>query len=399
MVDAVAPVSSFGEALADVLSGLLAAAQAFALSFAVVALPALVAFLVATASGSVSDDAGGWRTPVEIAAGIWLLAHGVPVTASGATLTLVPLGLTALVLFVCHVTARHAARVGWRTWAAATSSYAMGTTAVALAVPTVRGWSVLAALVAGALVGGLGFGVGTASRADGPSLAGIGDRIDVLVRGWFPPTLRLGLRAGGLAVTAVCGLAALLAGAWAVGGRATSSDIIRALDPGWAGGIVLAVAQLVLLPDLVLWAVAWLSGAGFAVGEGTSFTPTGVDAGPLPAVPLLAALPGEIWTGPAGWAVPLAVAGCGAAAGWFAWRGLDPRAVRWRDVGIVLGGLAASSALITGLLQTAASGAAGTARLAEVGAIPWLVALLVAGESTLGAAAVLVPARLRVRGT
>ncbi|GAB3160581.1 hypothetical protein GCM10027059_08910 [Myceligenerans halotolerans] len=400
-----APASPLAAPVADAISGVLAAVQAAGLSLAVVVLPALVAYLVAAAAGAGpetvpgADGAGdqNWRTPLEVGSGIWLLGHGVPVTASGATFTLVPLGLTAVVLFVCHVTARHAARVSLRTWIVATACYATGTTAVAAAVPSVTAWSVLAAPVAGAVVGGLGFGTGTLVRDGAPAPAELGERVDRLLRGWCPPTLRLGARAGLVGTGLLGGVSALLVGVWAVAGRATSSDIIRALDPGWAGGIVLAVAQLALLPDLVLWAMAWIGGPGFAVGSGTSFTPFGVDAGPLPAVPLLAALPGEDWTGGFGWAVPLVVVACGAVAGWFAWRRLEPGELRWHDVALVLGGLVATAGLLVGVLQAAASGTAGAARLSDVGGTPWLVALLVAGELLVGAASVVLPVYLRNR--
>ncbi|MBE1874769.1 DUF6350 family protein [Myceligenerans pegani] len=396
-----APASPLAGPVADALSGLLAAVQAAGLSLAMIVLPALVAYLAAAASGAGpapgADGEGGqnWRTPVEVASGIWLLGHGVPVTASGATLTLVPLGLTVLALFSCYVTARHAARATPRTWVVATGCYAAGTTAVAVAVPSVTAWSVLAAPVAGALVGGLGFGLGTLARGGAPTPAELGDRLNRLVRGWCPPTLRLGARAGLVAMGLLTGAAAVLVGVWAVAGRATSSDIIRALDPGWAGGIVLAVAQLALLPDLVLWAMAWLGGPGFAVGTGTGFTPFGADSGPLPAVPLLAALPGQDWTGGFGWAAPLVVVACGAAAGWFAWRRLEPGLLRWSDVALVLGGLAGTAGLLVGVLQAAASGAVGAERLSDVGATPWFVALLIAGELLVGAASVVLPAHLR----
>ena len=54
---------------------------------------------------------------------------------------------------------------------------------------------------------------------------------------------------------------------------------------------MLAVAELAYLPNLVVWALAWLTGAGFAVGAGTHFAPDDVVGGALPAVPMLGALP------------------------------------------------------------------------------------------------------------
>src|SRR5690606_41279951 len=55
-------------------SGVLAALQAFVLSLAVVVLPGVVAFL---GSSSGTSEGSGWGQSVTIAAGFWLLGHGV----------------------------------------------------------------------------------------------------------------------------------------------------------------------------------------------------------------------------------------------------------------------------------------------------------------------------------
>ena len=72
---------------------------------------------------------------------------------------------------------------------------------------------------------------------------------------------------------------------------------------------MLAVAELAYVPNLVVWALAWLTGAGFAVGAGTQFAPDGVVGGALPAVPMLGALPSADVVGPATSLVPLVLVG------------------------------------------------------------------------------------------
>lgn len=49
--------------------------------------------------------------------------------------------------------------------------------------------------------------------------------------------------------------------------------------------------QLFLLPTALVWSLSWVSGPGFVVGMGTYFTSTKVVTAPLPAIPLLGALP------------------------------------------------------------------------------------------------------------
>ncbi|WP_125773782.1 DUF6350 family protein [Antribacter gilvus] len=382
---------------ADALAGILAAVQALVLTLALPVLLALTAFLVATGA-STTDPGGaasaggdaGWRGPVALAAGLWLLGHGVPFATAEVTFTLVPLGATALVVFACYVAGKRPLRPSVGSWVAGAAAYGTGTTAVAAFAGTAPGWSLAWAPLCGVVVGGLGLGLGILARPDRPELAWLGARAERFA----PAVLRLGARAGLVAAALVTGAAALLVTAWAVAGRATSSDIVTALAPGWAGGIVLAVAQLALLPDVVAWAAAWLAGPGFAVGEGTRFAVFGTESGPLPALPLLGALPGPDWSNAVSAWSPAVVVACGVVAGIFAWQRLEPTLVRWADVGWVLGGLTGAVGALTLVVQWAASGAGGPGRLATVGADPLITAGLVAAEVGGGAAVAMVGARL-----
>src|SRR5260221_327316 len=85
-------------------------------------------------------------------------------------------------------------------------------------------------------------------------------------------------------------------------------DVYRLLDPGVVGAGLLLLAQVAYLPNAVLWAIAYMLGPGFAVGAGTVAGPSGSVLGPMPAFPLLAALPaGSHGSGP-GWLASLMLA-------------------------------------------------------------------------------------------
>jgi hypothetical protein len=405
LVEEPTPAANEQLALSHVVAGVLAAGQALVLSLAVVILPAVVAYLVGTATMAAAvdapDDAVQVRSAVDVAMGIWLLGHGVPLTADAVTISLAPLGVAFLALFVTYVSAKRFATTDVRAWAAGAVTYALCTTAVAAIAGSAPGWTLAVAALAGLVMGGLGMALGILARPDAPSAAEIGEHAEELTRRFtgvdlVPATLRLGLRGGSVAVGLLVGGAALLVAAWALAGRATSSDIITALEPGWTGGIVFAVAQLALLPNVVLWAVAWLAGPGFAVGEGTSFTPFGTISGPLPAIPLLGALPGEDWANPVSAWAPVVVVACGLVAGLFAWRRMEPSLVRWSDVGWVLGGMVVAPGVVMLVGQWVAAGAGGPGRLSDVGANPLATAGLVAAEVGGGAAAVLLGAKLDV---
>lgn len=379
--------------LTDAATGVVTAVQALVLSLAVVVLLAVTAYLAATGASTTGDEPQ-WGRPVAVATGLWLLGHGVPLTASGVSITFVPLGIGALALFTCYASAKRSARATWVWWAAATVTYTVGTTAAALLAGTAGGWAVLLAPLGGALLGGAGFGAGLLVRPEAPRMSEVGERAERLAPALVPAVLRLGARGGLVATALLVGAAGIVVAAWAVAGRATSSDIVTALAPGWAGGIVLAIAQLAILPDLVLWAVGWLAGPGFAVGTGTRFSVFEVESGPLPALPLLGALPGPDWANPVTAWVPVAVVACGVVAGLFVWRRLDPDLVRWSDVAWSLCGVAGAAGVVVGVLQWIAGGSAGPGRLADVGADPLLTGALVAAEVGGGAGAVIIGSRL-----
>ncbi|MEN5074003.1 DUF6350 family protein [Isoptericola cucumis] len=377
-----------GERFAAATSGVWAVLQGVVLSYAVVVLLAVVGVL-----GVAQGAEGAWTSAFGVATGIWLLGHGIPLAAGAATITLVPVGIGALATFTAYVSVKRSALPTLAAWVGATVGYAV-VTAVLTAVTGLGALGVgrvLLGALGGAVVGGLGAALGILVPPDRPAVVAPGGRLDR----WVPDVMRLGMQAAAVALALLVAAGGLLTVVWVVAGRATSEDIVGALAPGWVGGVVLAVAQVALLPNLVLWATAWLAGPGFAVGQGTAFAASGTVAGPLPAVPLLGALPGPDWAGSGAvvWG-PLLVVGCGVVAGVFAWRRLDPDRVRWADLAWVLAGLVLVAAVVTGLLQWWAGGAVGAGRLSEVGAAPLVVAGVVAGEVGAGAAAALAWAHL-----
>ena len=70
-------------------------------------------------------------------------------------------------------------------------------------------------------------------------------------------------------------------------------------------GILIWLAQLLYLPTVQTWALAWILGPGFQQGTGTIRSLTEVKTGPIPAVPILGALPAQT---PGYWVLALIVA-------------------------------------------------------------------------------------------
>jgi hypothetical protein len=98
---------------------------------------------------------------------------------------------------------------------------------------------------------------------------------------------------------------------WLVTGFHRVSAIVGSLHLDPVGAVVLAVLMLLLLPSLILWGTAYISGAGFVVGAGSSFTPGMAHAGLLPSWPILGAVPDRPMPVLGSWAViiPIVMAG------------------------------------------------------------------------------------------
>lgn len=346
-----------------------------------------LAMVGAIGTGASMADAAG------IGAGAWVLGHGVPVTTPTDRITLMPLAITLW--------------AGWRlTRAGVHASRAIGALRAASVWPAVRAaaavgvaYGALGALVAAlARPGGAGISVLRAALTFGilataAALVGAlaNARAGRRLLGRVPRPILDAARTGLTATAFLCAAGAALAGlALALaGGEAT--QMLAAYQAGIAGQIGITALCLAYLPNLAVWGAAYLVGPGFALGTGTVVSPGDVLLGPVPALPVFAALPSAPLTGvgPALLGAPL-LAGVGA--------GLLLGRTRPSSPGEGWGGLLGSAALagpVAGLLVQMAMlvsrGALGSGRLAHVGPddlrIPIIAAAVIAVGTVTGAVA------------
>lgn len=340
-----------------------------------------------------------WRAAVDV----WLLGHGVdviftldPELAAGLGLpaagdpvkvTIALLGFALLTLLLGVRAGGRIADTGHRLLGAATAvvvfaAASLGVTWTALhaaARPSLVQGLLLPAAVFGA---GVVIGLLRARRADEPDRLGawLDDR-PVLLRAAAGAALRAGIGAVALLVAVASVLVALLF-------VVHFSDMIglyEALHTEVVGGLALTAGQLAVLPNLVLWAVSWLVGPGFAIGAGSHVSAVGTALGPIPALPVFGAIPtGDSVFGFAGVLVPVVAA-------FFAGVAVRPALVRaLGHVGplAILGvgaGAGVVGGLLLGFLAAASGGAAGPGRLVEVGPDPVAVGLVAALELAIGA--------------
>lgn len=390
-----------------------------------IGIPVLAAAMIALVLSTVL---GGFEhLPTMVAGGLgaqlWLLSLGVPVDvmimpfqgagAEDGVVSLVPLGLTVLTAWLSYaVGARMAraepagARLGGAVLSAGLAHAVLAAVVALICRNGASAASPLSALLIGGWVVWIFTAVGAAAAEGAAAL--VGERAVARARQmrqdyrWAGSYLWALLRAGGIGALcavlagAVCLLVALIAGAEPM------LEAHRALGTDAAGDVAVALLHFALLPNFVLWAASWASGAGFAIGDGTAISPSGTEAEVLPMLPVLAILPGSD-PSPALLAAPVLLILGGFAAGhWFAREGEDHLGEwiavrlpsRWLSVPLVVVLTAALIGAVAGallaLLALISSGSLGIGALTRVGADPGALGLFAGIEVAIGAALALI---------
>ena len=329
---------------------------------------------------------------------LWLLIHGVPLDlsavfgASAGTMTLVPLGLSILPLLFCYRSGRRLARASYE--GEFLIPVLSGSVTYALICSAVYGWAspnpkplqvLNAALVPlGIVVVGLMWGgyreARSLSRMVGVDTAEQISQMSQYSR-WAGSYVWAVVRAAVVAAVAFVGLGALLLALGILGGWSQVVATYQELHAGAVGDAAVTLLQLGFLPNLVIYAMAWSTGAGFAFGAGTSIGLTSSTVGSLPMLPLLGAVPNSLGgVGLLGLLVPVVA---GAVAGWWFLREGEDHLDEWvalkvpfRPLSALLSSLALG--VLTGVLTSLATlwlgwisyGSLGVGRFTEVGAEP-----------------------------
>lgn len=357
----------------------LAGAAALAALGAVVG--GLLVVMVLALAGWYLAEAGAYGSTTSallVAVQVWLLGHGATLSIGGVPFGLVPLAVTLGQGLLLHRLARRAGRtarpgaddrtllqagtvlVGVYLVLVTTLCVLGGGGPVSASIPR----AVLGSLLLAALVGPLGLAQGTGRLGD----------LRERVPGW----VRSVAHGAAVSVGGVLAAAALLLVVALGFGFNDAMAVLAGLRLSGSDEIAYAGATLLLVPNAVLLSAAYLLGPGFAVGTGTVVSPTVVALGPVPAFPLLAALPSD---GPApSWVVgvlvvPVLAAALGAARAQLAY------GVAARDSAALRGfGAGALAGVLLTVLCWLAGGPVGDGRLADVGAPALEVLVLAVGS-------------------
>ncbi|MCB5272699.1 hypothetical protein BJG92_00201 [Arthrobacter sp. SO5] len=398
------------------LQGALESAQVAIISALIVAAPIVAVWATAGFQNTAADALA------RLAGQAWLLIHGVPLlldTAAAGTpapgaaalpesgaLSLIPLGLSLIPFLLAWRAGRRLARASYtdQLWQALLGSWLMyagfGLATGFICRTGDVGISLWSAALTPLVPFGLGMVIGARREAGSWSrLIGV-DAVAWLSRTsqhsrWAGSYLGSAIKAGFVALMASLAMSAGLLAATLFIHWNLIAAVYEGLDAGAAGGAALTIAQLGFLPNLAVFALAWTSGSGFALGVGSQAGALGTAVGPLPSIPVFAALPaGALEYGAAALVVPVLA---GSLAGWWflregenhfdEWLSIKVRA-RWFTATVstlVLGVMAGAVAgVLAAGLAWLARGSAGVGRLTDIGPDPLRTALFVAAEVGIG---------------
>ncbi len=383
-----------------------------ALSFAIAALQALI--IMASVIGLIlapltlawfleGDGSAPWIATVQVAGYAFLLAVGVPleiaageivgITHEGFVLSFLPLGLTLMMaLMVIRIGHRLSATSSlWPAWlggaiAFGGSSYALSLLITSEAVvfsewdPLFRPALFFGGLLLISSVAGKRYELVSGSNPpEAKERVWFREKAKNLVSNlhWSISTSALpAIKIGTSVVVSLLLISSILFAVALAFGWIEVLRLYQALSLSLLGGIVVTIGQLALLPNLIVFGAAWVSGAGFAIGAGSYVSPLASQLGPLPALPVFAAIPtaglerGIIFA-----LVPIISA---LIATLMVRKSLDR--MRWEfatsfSAATVLSLLSAfTSAALAFMLALLASGSLGPGRFVEVGINPWVFA-------------------------
>jgi hypothetical protein len=348
-----APTASLTALVAGLLTGLWAVAA----GLGVVASGVLLAWLGSGAQAPFLDV-------LRVVGLGWLFGAGTTLQTGDLTWSLTPLGLALLTALLAY-------RGGL--WAAETQQPLTRSRLGLLVAGTIASSAAFAWLTAEAAA----FGDATLDPAQAAArvglLCGAGALVGNLaaaadLRGPVTAGLPRWLRAAGSSTLMACAVL-LMAAAGAltvatVGSFGAVTSLLEQLAPDAGGLFALLLICLAYLPTALVWTLAVLVGPGVGIGT-VSATSSSVVTGPLPGFPLLGLVPETmpLWVAPFGIVSMLAT---GVLVGLHAVRRADDAAPPWAPVAsAAVSGVGV--ALAVALACVAASGSMGPAALAQVG--------------------------------
>ena len=251
-----------------------------------------------------------FNTVIQSTSRIWLNAHFVAISITEGRIagvkvpsydfTLVPLGFTFLICYFIYRAGKNLASLeslGFA-WLGAISTYGL----IAIAATSVsNSEDIVIQDVLGVFLPVVIFSlILTLSSlyADAEEVGVLRTRIRDFIsdRGqrlpWaIKPVIAPALRAGTAVVLALAAVSAITTALLITLNWVDAIKLYQGLQLSFMGTLVISLGQLAILPNLIIYGMSWFTGVGFSIGMGSTVSPLAVELGPLPAIPILSALP------------------------------------------------------------------------------------------------------------
>ncbi|MDR0849708.1 MAG: DUF6350 family protein [Propionibacteriaceae bacterium] len=262
---------------------------------AVVCAVGVWAIIAAVALLSQLAQTGGVTgVPMDFATRFWLLAHSGILTMAGSQISLIPLGVTAIVALTLHGVGGYAAK---QALSSVDDLPEVGATVAKVAGVVAGVYTVVVTAVAMVFdMGGPALRAGGGAAVLGLVMAFLGARRAL---DWTPtkswPMWTRAIPKAAMAAVLVCllgGVVSLIASL--VAHRDQFITMTDQLHPGGVGGTALVLLQLAYVVNIVIWCASWTTGAGFTLGDGSLITLLGSHVGLLPPIPVTAIIPAPV---------------------------------------------------------------------------------------------------------
>ncbi|OZG69157.1 cell division protein PerM [Bifidobacterium eulemuris] len=249
---------------------------------------ALILLVVSMEEGG--DNLSAHTVPLTQA--VVLLSQGIGFTTSSITLTIMPLGLTMLLVALIvslikrmRAASPHALAAGLVGWLVLNAMLRQGvevglTDALGLSLLKCAGLYAFAVICAACASTRVREGVAQFVR----------DHLSAPIRHCLACSLALaGILLG---VYTLCAIGTVIAWIWM--NHDTMGTVFEMAGMQTGSRVLTTIASLIWLPNLCVWACSWLFGAGFAIGELGTFTLWVGQSSGLPAIPIFGLFPDPV---------------------------------------------------------------------------------------------------------